>query len=143
MSCWKQALSNSVWKIYLDSPASLNLCIYSLFLANGPQALQIDLGYLKCIEAWNLSPANKNLFIISFILYLYKILPIRRTLLKGELRPTNQPLAYCSLIDFCFSILQAARFDESMILPFAFKTFGFLLSVFFYTSNNKITLFYN
>ena len=45
----------------------------------------------------NLSPANNNLFTISFILYLYRILPIRRILLKGELGPNNNPLVSCCL----------------------------------------------
>ena len=36
---------------------------------NGPQALYLNLGCLKCISGINLSPANKNLFINGFILY--------------------------------------------------------------------------
>ena len=40
--------------------------IRSLFLVNGPQALYVNPGYLKCISGINLSPANKNVFTISF-----------------------------------------------------------------------------
>ena len=47
----------------------------------------------------NLSLANEKLFTISFILYLYEILPIRRIMLKGELDLNNNPLASCSLIN--------------------------------------------
>ena len=44
----------------------------------------------------------------------------------------NNPLASCSLIKFDFLLLHTAHFDTSIILPFlVFKTFGFLLSVFF------------
>ena len=35
-------------------------------LVNGLQALYVNLGRLKCISGVNVSPANKNLFIISF-----------------------------------------------------------------------------
>ena len=42
----------------------------SLVLVNGPQALYVKPGCFKCISAINLSPANKNLLTISFLLYL-------------------------------------------------------------------------
>ena len=35
---------------------------------NGPQALYVNPGYLKCISDVNLSPANKSLLAIAFIL---------------------------------------------------------------------------
>ena len=48
----------------------------------------------------------------------------------------NIPLDCCSLVNFDFLLLHTAHFDKSIILlPFlVFTTFGFLLSVFFYTS---------
>ena len=56
--------------MYLESPVSLKFFIRSLFLVNGPQALHVYPGCLKCISGINLPPANKNLLTISFILYL-------------------------------------------------------------------------
>ena len=44
----------------------------------------------------------------------------------------NNSLALCSLRNFDFSLLNTEHFDKNIILPFlVFKTFGFLLSVFF------------
>ena len=40
-----------------------------LNLVNGPQALYLKLGCLKCIFGINLAPVNKSLFIILLILY--------------------------------------------------------------------------
>ena len=37
-----------------------------MFFVNGPQALYVNPGCLKCISCLNLSPANKNLCAISF-----------------------------------------------------------------------------
>ena len=55
----------------------------------------------------------------------------------------SSPFTSCSLINLGFLLLQTAQFDESISFPFfVFSTLGFLLSVFFYTSNNTITLFY-
>ena len=56
-------------KYILNHLFSLIPFILSLFLVNGPQGLYVNPGFLKCISSINLSPANKNLFIISFILY--------------------------------------------------------------------------
>ena len=51
------------------------------------------------------------------------------------------PLASCSLINFDFLLSHTAHFDKNIIFVFlVFRTFGYLLSVFFYTSNNEITL---
>ena len=36
--------------IYLKYPVSLNFCIFSMFLVNGPQALYLTLGSNKCIS---------------------------------------------------------------------------------------------
>ena len=47
----------------------LHFLILSLFLVNGPQALKVKPGCFKCISGINLSPANKNVFTISFIVY--------------------------------------------------------------------------
>ena len=67
-----------------------------------------------------------------------------KPLLKNGTIPPNKvlnnPLAPCSLRNFDFLILHTEHFNKSIIL--VFKTSGFLLCVFFYTLNNKITLFY-
>ena len=55
----------------------------------------------------------------------------------GKLVPRklpNNPLTSCSLMNFDFLPPQSSIF--------CFKSFGFLLSVFFYTSSNKTTLSY-
>ena len=55
----------------------------------------------------------------------------------------ENPLISCSLRNFDFLLLHTAHFDKGIILPFlVLTTFGFLLSVFFYTSDHKIILFY-
>ena len=55
----------------------------------------------------------------------------------------DNPLASSSFRNFIFLLLQIAHFDKTIINLFVvLKGFGFLLSVFFYTSNNKITLLY-
>ena len=48
----------------LESPVSLIYFILSLILVTGPQDLYGNQGCLKCISGINLSPANKNVFII-------------------------------------------------------------------------------
>ena len=50
----------------------------------------------KCISGINLIPADHNLFTISFVLYVNKILPNRRILLKGisNFKLLNSPLAF-------------------------------------------------
>ena len=118
--------------------------ILSLHFANGLKALFVNPGYLKCISGINLSPANKNMFTISFILYLLLTCLILSKqkgafsliLLKGFFIPKllNNPLASCCLISFHFLLSHFAHFDKSIILPlFVLATSGFLLSVFFYT----------
>ena len=68
-------LSNWFLKIYPVSPVFLNIFILYLFLANGPQALYVNpalpsaTGCLKYISGINLSLANINLLIMSFILH--------------------------------------------------------------------------
>ena len=55
----------------------------------------------------------------------------------------NNTLASCSVRHFNFLLLDTENLDKSIILPFlVLATFVFLLSVFFYTSSNKIALFY-
>ena len=67
-------------------------------------------------------------------------------LLKGVFIPKllKNPLASCSFVNFDFLLSHTVHFDKSIILTcFVLATFGFLLSVFFCTSNNNvITLFY-
>ena len=58
--------------MYRESPVSLNFYILSLFFVNGPQALYINPVCLKCSSGMDLSSVNKELFTISFILYLVK-----------------------------------------------------------------------
>ena len=53
-------------------PVSLNFLILWWCLINGPQALQINAGYFKCNSGINLSPVNKNLLMILFVLNLIK-----------------------------------------------------------------------
>ena len=105
----------------------------------------INPGYLKCISGINLSPAYKNLFTISLVLYLvltcFILLTQKRTyrtnftiLLKDVFIPKlfNNPLVFCSFINFEFLLSHTAHFDKSIILPFfVFATFEFLLYVFF------------
>ena len=69
MSSWKNALSNS-FRIYPELPVSSSFYVLSLFFVNGSQALYVNPGCLKFISGINLSPANKNLFTMSFNLYL-------------------------------------------------------------------------
>ena len=67
--------------------------------------------------------------------------PIKGTLLKGIFIPKllNNPQASRYFI----ALSHTLNFDKSIILPYvALATYEFLLSVFFYTSNNMITLFY-
>ena len=47
-----------------------NFCILSLLLLNGQQELYVNPGCLTCNSGINLSPVIKNVFTISFILYL-------------------------------------------------------------------------
>ena len=122
---------------------------FSLFFMNIPQALYVNPSYLSfgclsspCILGMNLSPANKNLFIILFILYSQnKIESNIGIWLKDVfiLVPLNNPLASCSLINFYFLLPQTAQFDRSNFRFFSWQPLGFACC-FFYTSNNKITL---
>ena len=57
--------------MYRESPVSLNIWIISLFFVNGLEALYVNPVYLKYISGINLSPANKKLLTVSFILYLF------------------------------------------------------------------------
>ena len=74
----------------------------------------------------NLPPANLNLFVILFILYLQnKIGSNLGTSLKGA-------FTSCSLINLDFLLLETAQFEESIILPFFVPSaLGSLLSVFY------------
>ena len=73
------------------------------------------------------------------------ISPVNGILLNGVLRPKllNNPFASCLLINLDFLLTHIAHFDNSVVLLLlVFKTIGFMLSVFFYTLNNMIALFY-
>ena len=71
--------------------------------------------------------------------------PRKRIWVKGVLIPKliNNPIASCSLRIFEVLLLHSEQLDKNIVLPFlVLTTFGFSLSVFFYTSHNKIKLFY-
>ena len=64
---------------------------------------------------------------------------------NGVLTPNllNIPFASCFLFIVDFLLPLIAHFDNSIILPLlVFKVLGFMFLVFFYTFNNKMTLFY-
>ena len=55
----------------------------------------------------------------------------------------NIPLASCFLKNLNFVVTQMAHFDNSIVLLLlVFETLGFMFSVFFYTLNNMLALFY-
>ena len=90
----------------------------------GSHALYVNRGCLKCILGMNLPPANKNLFIILFILYPQnKIEPNMGTSLKGILNAKllNNPLDSCSLIDPRFIQLPTGQFNITIIFPICFS----------------------
>ena len=58
-------------------------------------------------------------------------------------RLINNPFPSCFLINFDFLEPHIAHFDNTIVLPLlASEIFGLMLSVFFYTLDNKIALFY-
>ena len=91
-------------------------------------------GCFKCISGINLSPANKCLFTIAFILFFYKKPFIKGKSLEIDVFTTVKllnTLASCSLRNFNFLQLQTKHFNKSIILLFIFfTTSGFLLSKF-------------
>ena len=64
-------LLDESFRIYRESPVSLNFCILSLFYVNGPKALYVNPGCVKCISGINLSPVNKNLLTFHSLYTLY------------------------------------------------------------------------
>ena len=104
---------------------------------------------LKNISDINLSPANKNLFTISFILYIQqsltqwsfiqlalqnKISPNVSTLLNGVLRPKllNSLFNSCLLINLDFLLPPIAHFHNIINLPLLVsETLGFMYSIYF------------
>ena len=86
-----------------------------------------------------LSPANKNILIILFIIYLRNDLLVNMGIwLTGVFIPRllNNPLASFSLINLDFSkTLKTTHCDESIILPFfVFSTLRFYLPHFLISS---------
>ena len=70
--------------------------------------------------------------------------PNNGILFNGVLIPKvlNNPFACCSLINFDFLLSHIAHVDKIIVLPLVvFEILEFILSVFFYTLNNMITLF--
>ena len=64
-------------------------------------------------------------------------------LLKGVCNPKLLKLLKKILIKLAFLLLHTARFDERWIFSlFVFVARGFFISVFFYTSNSLVALFY-
>ena len=54
----------------------------------------------------------------------------------------NVPLNSCFLTNLAFLLSHMPHFDDIIVLPLIlFATFGFILSLCFCTSNNKVTLF--
>ena len=93
----------------------------------------------------NLSPANKNVFPVLFI--LYKLSHNHGVLLKDIFDPKllNNLLVSCRLINLDFLLSYIANVDIAIsFLLFVFEALGFLLAIwfFFYISNNTISLFY-
>ena len=85
------------------------------------------------------------LFLYTVFCNSKKRSPNTGILFKRVLIPTllNIPLASCFLINFDFLQPHIAHFDNIIVLPLlVFETLGLMLSVFFYTLNNKIALFY-
>ena len=98
----------------------------------------------------NLSPANKNLLTVSFILYIQrsctqwdciqwsctqnKISPNIGTSLNGVLRPKllNSPFASWFIINLDFLLPHIAHFDNIIALPLLIpETFGYMFSISF------------
>ena len=120
--------------------------ILSLFLVNSTAVLYPNLGCLKCICGMHFSPAYKTMFTIAFILYFWKtIVAVGKSRRVGTFIPANllnNPLNSSSLINFYFLLLHTAQFHININIPILVSTsFGILFSIFFYTSNNKNTLF--
>ena len=92
------------------------------------------------MSGMNQSSANKNLFAISFILYLvltYLILlkqkePTKDILLKGlfTLKLLCNPVASCSLINFDFLLSHTAQVEKRITLPF-FYLYNFWIFTFY------------
>ena len=116
------------------------------FLVSNKWSTSGNPGCFKRISGINLTPANQNLFIISFILYIQsKIEPCIGILSKPSFIPNllSSPLASCSLINLDFYYYTSHMLINALFLLFLpFKFLGFYFSYFFYTSNNKITQFY-
>ena len=82
ISSSKHAFFSLFWWKYLTCPVSLSFYVLSLLLVNGTQVLHVNPVCLKCFSGKNVSPATKNVFTFSFILYLQnKIQPDSRVLL--------------------------------------------------------------
>ena len=121
-------------KYIFESHVPLDFWILSLLLVNGTQALKVNPGHLKCISGISLFPANKNLFIILFILYLWnKIGPSKGIWLKGVFIPKllSNPLASYSWINLDFLLPQADGLMKALLFRFLLHLFAFLLLVFF------------
>ena len=102
-------------------------------------------GCLKCISGINLSPTNKNVITISFIIICIqnKISPSTGILLNGVLMPKllNNPFASCFLINLDFLLPHITHFDIMTSLPLlVLETCGSIAS---YTLSNTIPFFIN
>ena len=89
---------------------------------NVAQALYVNTGYFKCISGINLSPANKSLFTIAFILYFQnKVFIMGKSLRISTFIPVkllNNPVTSFYLKNFDFLLFHAEHFEKSIILPF-------------------------
>ena len=89
----------------------------------------------KCISSINLSPPNKSLFTISFILYNQnKTSSNNGTLLNGVLRPRllNIHCASCFFINIVSLHPHTSHFHNNIVLPsLVFQTLEFMFSLSF------------
>ena len=78
--------------------------------------------YLRCISGKNLSPANKNLLIITFIFYILNKISLNGIFLKEILTFNwlNSLFASCSLINLTF--LQLQKFYTSSNSSFRLRS---------------------
>ena len=100
--------------------------------------------FSKCISGMNLYPANKSLFVISFILYLQNEIGATKGIwLKSDFKLLSyflsyyipklldNPLVSCFLMNLDFLLSHTAHFHKSICFHlFLFATLGFLLSFF-------------
>ena len=134
--------------MYLVSPNYLSFSILSFIFVNGPEALYLNSGCLRCVSGMIVSPVNTNLIIITFIFYSLKTKyhPIIVSFLKDALTLNwlNSPLASGFFINLDFLLVHTAHFNKSIYFTLlVFETLCFLLSVFSLHFKYYVTLSYS